>query len=70
MYSFDKLSYGQRNLHALLIMAATSGDNSGDDEEDSEDVKNEFDDEKQNLFKKSLHALIFLQLCSCSPFHR
>ena len=38
--------------------------------EDGEDVKNDNDDEKQNLFKKSLHALIFLQLCSCSPSHR
>ena len=51
-------------------MATTSGDNSGDDDEDGDDVKNENDDEKQNLFKKSLHALIFLQLCSCSPSNR
>ena len=51
-------------------LATTSGDDSGDDDEDGEDVKNEFDDEKQNLFKKSLHALIFLQLCSCSLSNR
>ena len=51
------------------MMATTSGDNRGDDDEDGDDVMNDIDDEKQNLFKKSLHALIFLQLCSCSPSH-